>query len=95
MKEPSMMSREAAAHELGGLHLQSITRFCREGRLERVFIGRRSMVTTASVKAFIRRARLETVARGKKAMPEELAKSGSRSAKKGGSPKTPAETLPV
>jgi hypothetical protein len=41
------MSREDAARALGGLHLSTI------GKLERVFIGRRSMVTIASVRALI------------------------------------------
>jgi hypothetical protein len=55
--EPSvLMSRPEAAHALGGLHLQTVTKLARAGKLERVFIGRRSMITRASVEALIRSA---------------------------------------
>jgi hypothetical protein len=49
--EPSLMSRAEAARSLGGLHLQTIGKLARAGKLERVFVGRRSMVTVASVRA--------------------------------------------
>jgi hypothetical protein len=48
---PLLMSREEAARVLGGLHVQTIGKLARAGKLERVFIGRRSMITVASVRA--------------------------------------------
>jgi hypothetical protein len=45
------MSRQEAALALGGLHTATVSKLCRAGRLRRVFIGRRSMVTVASVQA--------------------------------------------
>jgi hypothetical protein len=45
------MSRAEAAISLGGLHLSTIGKLARAGKLERVFVGRRSMVTVASVQA--------------------------------------------
>jgi hypothetical protein len=47
------MSREDAALSLGGVHLSTIGKLCRAGKLERVFVGRRSMVTVASVHALV------------------------------------------
>jgi hypothetical protein len=54
-----LMSRGAAAHALGGLHLQTISKLARAGKLERVFIGRRSMITVASVEALIESGRAQ------------------------------------
>jgi hypothetical protein len=51
------MSRQDAARALGGLHLATINKFARSGKLERVFVGRRSMVTIASVEALIESGR--------------------------------------
>jgi hypothetical protein len=48
---PLLMSRQEAARILGGLHLATIDRFCRAGKLERVHVGRRTMLTVTSVRA--------------------------------------------
>jgi hypothetical protein len=50
---PVLMAREDAARALGGLHISTIGKLARAGKLERVFIGRRSMVTVASVHVLI------------------------------------------
>jgi hypothetical protein len=46
---PLLMSREEAARTLGGLHISTIGKLARAGKLQRVFVGRRSMVTAESV----------------------------------------------
>jgi hypothetical protein len=52
-----LISREEAAHDLGGLHIATVGKFVRTGKLERVYIGRRSMITRASVDALIKSGR--------------------------------------
>jgi hypothetical protein len=54
-----LMSRVDTARALGGLHLATINKFVRAGKLERVFVGRRSMVTVASVEALIESGRTQ------------------------------------
>ncbi|HEY3621889.1 MAG TPA: hypothetical protein VGL12_05750 [Roseiarcus sp.] len=49
--EPLLMSRTEAARALGGIHIQTVTKLARAKKLERVFVGRRSMLTVASVRA--------------------------------------------
>jgi hypothetical protein len=49
--EPLLMSKPESALALGGLHLSTIGKLVRAGKLERVFVGRRSMVTVKSVRA--------------------------------------------
>jgi hypothetical protein len=53
---PLLMSREETARALGGIHVQTVTKLARAGKLERVFIGRRSMIASASVEALVRSA---------------------------------------
>ena len=46
-----------ARHKLGGIGWTKYCELVNEGQLERVFIGRRSFVTTASLEAFVDRLR--------------------------------------
>jgi hypothetical protein len=73
-----LVSRQVAAAMLGGLHVGSVNKMILRGELERVFMGRRSMVTLSSVEARVRRARAETAARGRIAKPAELVRAGKR-----------------
>jgi hypothetical protein len=48
---PLLASRAEAARLLGGVHVSLPAKLARQGLLERVFIGRRSMFTIASIRA--------------------------------------------
>lgn len=47
------MPRDAVARDLGGVHLRTVDRLIEGGKLVGVKIGRRMMITTASVEALI------------------------------------------
>jgi hypothetical protein len=79
--QPLVVSREEAARMLGDVHVQTVIRWAREKKLERIFLGRRSMITLSSIHALVRRARLNA-AQAKSAIPEELVRAGSRTGRK-------------
>jgi hypothetical protein len=84
-----VVSRGVAAEMLGGIHVGTVNKWVREGSLERVFLGRRSMITVASIENLIRRARVAAATRGKAALPDNLARAGNRSGKRARKSKTP------
>jgi hypothetical protein len=78
---------------LGDVHVGTVNKLVREGKLERVFIGRRSMITIASIEALVQRGRDVAVARGdKKPPPANLSKSGKPSRKVARGVRTPVLT---
>ena len=46
--EPKLLSRQAAAAMLGDVHIRTVDRLLKQGALQGVKVGRRSMVTLAS-----------------------------------------------
>jgi hypothetical protein len=48
---PLLVSIPTAQHDLGGVHRGTIGKLVRQGKLERVHIGRRAMITTRSIRA--------------------------------------------
>jgi hypothetical protein len=78
-----VVSRQAAAAMLGDVHVGTVNKWIRQGVLERVYLGRRSMVTVASIEAFVQEGRAVAAARDAKALPPpaNLTKSGKPSAK--------------
>jgi hypothetical protein len=89
-----VVSRQSAARLLGDVHTGTVNKWVREGHLERVFLGSRSMITTASIEKFIREGRNIAIARGKVSEPDNLRRAGFRTGSKSRGAKTP-EFTPV
>ena len=49
--EPKLLSRQAAAALLGNVHIRTVDRLVKQGDLQGVKVGRRSMVTLNSAEA--------------------------------------------
>jgi hypothetical protein len=81
-----------AAVMLGSVHIGTIGKWAREGKVERVRLGRRSMITVASIENFVRRARVAAAARGREAKPAELVRAGNRPRKGSRKVKSPELT---
>jgi hypothetical protein len=86
---PLVVPRTEAARLLGNVHPVTVTKWVLAGELERVRLGRRSMITVASIEAFVRRARAASAARGKQAKPPELVGARQSSRKGARGPKSP------
>jgi hypothetical protein len=56
-EEPLLWNISTAQRLLGGIHRGTIDRLVRQGKLERVKIGRRSMITRQSAVALIQACR--------------------------------------
>jgi hypothetical protein len=70
---PLVIPRREAGRLLGGVHPQTIGRWCREGLLERIVVGGRTMITVSSVESLVRRGKSEAAAKRKaQAAPAEL-----------------------
>jgi hypothetical protein len=54
---PLHLDVRRACHELGGLHRQSLDRLVRAGKLERIKIGSRSLISRESLLALIEASR--------------------------------------
>jgi hypothetical protein len=78
--QPVVVSREQAAELLGGVAVGTIVKWAATGELERIFLGRRSMIVVSSIEAMIRRARAAAAGRGKAEKPVNLVKAEGRAA---------------
>ena len=57
---PLLWDISTVQRQLGGIHRGSVDRLVRQGKLERVKVGTRSMVTRRSVEALIEASRANT-----------------------------------